>query len=811
MEEANPDHSSKAPISSFLQQRNEEPPVSSSLEQRDKELGLCVIQNEATDCTRVICDVDGNGAGPDHGHISHESSLAVHPFPWENIRGRYQAYSHGNLGTSMNLMTNSTQYNSFLNPQVRSKSINSGGMSFLHRPVSAFPCPEGDMNRLYQSYTHDNRAIAENLMDGATHFNNFQSPQIDQNFLTGKVNAAGGFQMNREGGEACTGDEYRSQISRDFVNLAGSNPGLYHTPGNRELGIGNSSMVGAVNSNFQEHMDGSFLTLGIGGNREAGYKSIVYGNEINDQSERLVFPQLNASHGQKTNITSSNPVHNMAGSFSSLQNNVGGFSSLGHNIGGRTSSNNDLGGSVFPQLNISFGQTTNRSSLNPVHNVDDHFSSWQNDVGEFLNPTHNMGVWASSNNDFGAMCGTNAEHHFPSLCHTLQTPQVDGQQYLPMPNNRNLGLGVNIDPQSANIDPYGFQGYPASATRPISSSQVGVLDFGLPSLSELLAESAKTKRIIAQPTPDQLQERYMNLRNFSPGPSMASPSVWGIEGTTRQEQSGELFPTYEGSATSTFEGHPFQKRREVQPALQLFPPNEVIAAQATEGGLFPKRIGVQSASNLGRTQDRCPVQSTKDLLGPAFTAGQGITVAKGNGLPCRDHHGQPLADGQVIPVAQGNVLSQTTNVFDAPSRKRSAVQTPQAAPYVPRRKTRPQPSIRPSIPFPAPMPRPSISPSIPLRARLPQPSTNPFVPSSAAPHVKWQGFDGSPELSGLKCLICKRDVSYAPEGHIFQPAIPPAVAVLPCGHIFHDHCLQLITPKDQSKDPPCIPCAIGET
>lgn len=95
--------------------------------------------------------------------------------------------------------------------------------------------------------------------------------------------------------------------------------------------------------------------------------------------------------------------------------------------------------------------------------------------------------------------------------------------------------------------------------------------------------------------------------------------------------------------------------------------------------------------------------------------------------------------GQVIPVAQGNVLSQTTNVFDAPSRKRSAVQTPQAAPYVPRRKTRPQPSIRPSIPFPVPMPRPLISPSIPLRARLPRPSTNPFVPSSAAPHVKWQG------------------------------------------------------------------------
>ena len=540
MEEANPDHSSKAPVSSFPQQRNDGPPLSFSLGQRDNELGLCIIQNEAPDYTRVICDANGNGAGPDHGCISHESSLAVHSFPWENVREGYQAYSQGNLGTSMNLITDSTQYNSFLNPQICSKSINSGGgMSFLHRPVSAFPCPEGDMNRLYQSYAHDNnRAIAENLMNGSTHFNNFQSPQIDKKNLTGRGNAAGGLQMNREGGEVNSSDEYMSQINRDFVNLAGSNPGLYHTPGNRELGIGNGSMVSAVNSNFQGHIDGSFLTLGIGGSTEAGYKSVVYSNEINDRRERLVFPQLTASHGKKINRTLSNPVHHMAGSFSSSQNNVGGFSSLGHNIGGRTSSNNDLGDSVFPQLNVSFGQTANRSSLNPLHNVAGHFSSWQNDVGEFLNPAHNMDAWASSNSDFRAMCGTKMEHHFPSLCHMLQTPQVDGQQYLPMPNNRNLGLGVNIDPQSANIDPYGFQDFPTVATRPMNSSEAGVLDFGLPSLSELLPEAAKTKRIIAQPTPGQLQGRYMNLRNFSPGSSMASPSVWGVDGTTRLEQSG---------------------------------------------------------------------------------------------------------------------------------------------------------------------------------------------------------------------------------------------------------------------------------
>ncbi|GJR58866.1 putative zinc finger, RING/FYVE/PHD-type containing protein [Tanacetum coccineum] len=68
----------------------------------------------------------------------------------------------------------------------------------------------------------------------------------------------------------------------------------------------------------------------------------------------------------------------------------------------------------------------------------------------------------------------------------------------------------------------------------------------------------------------------------------------------------------------------------------------------------------------------------------------------------------------------------------------------------------------------------------------------------------------TPKLSGYKCLLCKRDLALTSEGAVFQPAIPPPVAVLPCGHIFHDQCLENITPEDQAKDPPCIPCAIGE-
>lgn len=73
------------------------------------------------------------------------------------------------------------------------------------------------------------------------------------------------------------------------------------------------------------------------------------------------------------------------------------------------------------------------------------------------------------------------------------------------------------------------------------------------------------------------------------------------------------------------------------------------------------------------------------------------------------------------------------------------------------------------------------------------------------------GSDGPPKPCGYSCFLCKRDLTFTAEGPVYQPAAPPAVAVLPCGHTFHDSCLQRITPEDQSQHPPCIPCATGET
>ncbi|KAI5337703.1 hypothetical protein L3X38_016974 [Prunus dulcis] len=89
----------------------------------------------------------------------------------------------------------------------------------------------------------------------------------------------------------------------------------------------------------------------------------------------------------------------------------------------------------------------------------------------------------------------------------------------------------------------------------------------------------------------------------------------------------------------------------------------------------------------------------------------------------------------------------------------------------------------------------------------------PSQPQTASTfHIKWQGFGQTQtQPIGHKCLICKRDLSFTPEGPVFVPAIRPVVAVLPCGHTFHDHCLRLITPEEEVKNPPCIPCAIGES
>ncbi|KAL6584989.1 hypothetical protein OROMI_004278 [Orobanche minor] len=224
--------------------------------------------------------------------------------------------------------------------------------------------------------------------------------------------------------------------------------------------------------------------------------------------------------------------------------------------------------------------------------------------------------------------------------------------------------------------------------------------------------------------------------------------------------------------------------------------------QSAAAGTFPRRLGVQPNEPTVRNirgppaihlpDQTCPV---RPLL-PSGHHQHGMPAQLPMNLPRPDY-----STGQVNSVERYGVRPQFSPFGYQPHLKRQAIVNPSTAHLSQRRKISPQPVAvnhfalhqRPS--FPA------------TQARTPATSLIPHAPH----HIKNQGFDEPVEPSGHKCRLCKRDVSFASEGQVYQPAIPPAVAILPCGHTFHDDCLQRITPQDHLKNPPCIPCALGET
>ncbi|KAL3613607.1 hypothetical protein CASFOL_042532 [Castilleja foliolosa] len=172
--------------------------------------------------------------------------------------------------------------------------------------------------------------------------------------------------------------------------------------------------------------------------------------------------------------------------------------------------------------------------------------------------------------------------------------------------------------------------------------------------------------------------------------------------------------------------------------------------------------------------------------------------SSGAHLPAQAYPVRPLASsGQFTPVA--NYGDRPPGPFVShPQLKRRATENPSTALASQRRKVSDQPVV---IRSPATGQRKSSPAPIPATSHV---RTAPY-------HIKWKGFDEPLEPSGHKCLLCKRDISFTAEGQVYQPVIPPAVAVLACGHTFHEDCLQRITPVDYSIDPPCIPCALGES
>ncbi|CAI9277752.1 unnamed protein product [Lactuca saligna] len=245
---------------------------------------------------------------------------------------------------------------------------------------------------------------------------------------------------------------------------------------------------------------------------------------------------------------------------------------------------------------------------------------------------------------------------------------------------------------------------------------------------------------------------------------------------------------------------------------------------------FPKRLGVefngrdspQSAerqislqtTSAGQSQTRqypdnvvrpsiAPVSYPMNPQGPRFSHGQSQMVQ----LPNNPRGQAPTTSVDGAHWVQRQKMSHPTTTHHSmpirfPTKPVASVTANLAHPSIPiyQSQSETQQHVRalmnPSIPYTS-----NFRPRVPVTA----------APSPTVSHITWKDPETSPpELTKYKCLLCKRDLSLTSEGAVYQPTAPPAVAVLPCGHTFHDQCLQKITPQDQAKDLPCIPCAIGE-
>ncbi|XP_055825273.1 uncharacterized protein LOC129893876 isoform X2 [Solanum dulcamara] len=499
-------------------------------------------------------------------------------------------------------------------------------------------------------------------------------------------------------------------------------------------------------------------------------------------------------------------IHNDAninhGPFSSRRNIDGSFLTLGmgSNIEDRTNlrfSSKEVSGkevssrleeAVLPQSNNSLILQMRRNLPSLTHGAPGGITNFQRDSGGFPNSAWNSGVLAP-------------DSRISAPPFMYATPD----ERLNLGNTRSLGAVGRADLRLSEPDPlmYARGGLPPPLL-PFSSNSTLPPHLGFGRMAAAPG-SDQPFRVAAQSTINQQNNQYTNiLRNQSSmGPAILSHGGDRVRQDHLGQQSfvnvlhpwgNNLYPEGMGAQIPGWIG--------IQPApVNQFPKrlgvqlNDGAISQATREGVLPGTVGIQQTrgGNSYQSQDHGPKMHPTELLLPPFAMGrpQGGSSAEFNvsGLPYHAGQGVPISKVDVAP--QGSYIDAPTSL-----KRRRPSRAPPTAPTCQRRRTLTRHSNQQLIAHQRPItiaPVPASSPSLPsLRAKL-------------------QGLEEPVQPVGEKCMLCKRNVMFNPEGPFSRPAIPPAVAVLPCGHVFHDHCLQKITPQDQSNNPPCIPCAIGET
>nr|XP_016505966.1 PREDICTED: uncharacterized protein LOC107823774 isoform X1 [Nicotiana tabacum] len=518
------------------------------------------------------------------------------------------------------------------------------------------------------------------------------------------------------------------------------------------IGIHNDVKVNPVPFSSPENIDGSFLTLGIGSNIDNRSKFRFSAKEVSSRLEEAVLSQSSNSHVQHLKRSISSLAHGVPGGIPNFNRDSGGLPNSARKLGVSTcSSNND-------EIVLAPGS---RISAPPCVNL-----------------TPDTRLNSSNSTNLGAVGKADLRLAEPD-------PFKCVQGGLPPPS---LPFSIN-----STLPPH--LGYARTVAAPESAQPVWVA----------APLSAQPGLVTAQPTIKQQSNCYPNI---SRNQSFMESLILGHGGSgVRQDHLGQqsfvnvphpwgdnLFPERTGaqfagwSGIQPAPGNQFPKRLGVQL-------NDGVISQATREGVLPGMGGIQQIrkGNSYQSRDNGPTMHPTGLLHPPLAMGQphGGSAAKYNVT------GLPYHAGQGIPISKVDATPQASNIHGHVSLKRRANGAPPPiARTCQRRRTLAQHRYQQLIAQrqSSNAPVPASSPSLPL------------------PHVKCQDSEESAQQPiGEKCMLCKRDVAFNPEGPVSRPAVPPAVAVLPCGHVFHDHCLQIITPEDQSKNPPCIPCALGET
>lgn len=664
-----------------------------------------------------------------------------------------------------------------LNIQQVPQHVTSSTPRILNPCENAFP--QQMVRGIHQpTSTH---SIASSFMNEGVSACRFPNPLASRNIVPMRDTAEVGYQMNRQCGEANSHTVARPQRNKRFASVR-SRPVLHHPHSNTQMKADTDAKANMDQIGSLKKIDGIFPSLEPESTNARPLKYFS-SREISSKLEEAASPNFSTSNATR------NP--------SSLVKNVGvGF----------PNSQESGGGPSTPAIYV--GGLSNR-----------------NEAGEFRIASTGL-----SSRPF----------------HILHTPEVNMQpNMLSMPNDRISNSARYRDKKYGKIrgDQLALSGaYSSSPTAfPLSGENK------MPSFASRSDNCTWTATGIA---PYQLHnmESSQNL----PLESILNTCLLRTGGSGVRHGYSGFSSVHEGSVDKAavrniLLDNQFQTNnsRTAVGTSGVFPKRlgvQVYTAQAPKGSSISIDRGVQAASEYCKSLYDIPVRFCRDLhvsSANGQSPGMPVLPSANNGGPLTAN-GPPQSSipiqnwtpmsttGQGLPVAKVNEISHNCAVLSRPSLKRGAIQFP---PDANRRKLTHNPTVPPSMsykPIPPSMPyKPVRSMSVPpsmLCKSVPPPAslkrknapallptaTAAHPPIPALSHIKWQGIDEQPEPTGDKCLICRRDLIFSPEGPVERPPIPPPVAVLHCGHTFHDHCLQKITPEDQSKCPPCIPCAIGE-